>query len=125
MVLIPLLLSFVVAVGMYASFAKLAARMYRRSQLSWKAALGFGALVAPLAFLGTALRGTLPTAAAIAVCMPFLVAVGAWFLASRANDPAGHPVGFKVAAALSAIAVVMAFALGMLLTVVLQTIAPL
>ena len=124
MAIIPALLSLLLLVTMYAGFAKLAARLYRRTKLSWKTAFGFGALIALLAFLITALRGTLPFALVIAAGLASVVAVGAWFLAPRALDRSGQPVGVKAAAVLSTIVVGMAFTVGIALAVVLPAIAP-
>jgi len=124
MAIIPALLSLLILIAMYAGFAKLAARLYRGTRLPWKSAFGFGALVALLALLAVVLRGALPFAAILATGLAAIVAVGAWFLASRATDASGLPVGFKAAAALSAIAVGMAFAVGVLLAVVLPAILP-
>jgi hypothetical protein len=124
MALIPVLLSLLLVVVMYASFAKLAARSYRRTKLSWKSAFGFGALVALLAGLATVLGGVVPVAVVLTAGLALVVAIGAWFLASRATDASGQPVGFKTAAVLSAIAVGMAFAIGVVLAVVLPAILP-
>ena len=124
MAIIPALLSLLVVVAIYAGFAKLAARFYRRTRLSWKSAFGFGALVAVLAFLATSIGGVLPMAVLMAAGLTAVIAVGAWFLASRATDVSGQPIGFKAAAALSSIAVGMAFAIGVVLAVVLPAIAP-
>jgi len=122
MAIIPALLSLLLVVAMYAGFAKLATRLYRRTKLSWKSAFGFGALVSLLAVIATVLRGVLPVVVVLTAGLALVVAVGAWFLASRATDASGQPVGFKAAAVLSAMAVGMAFAIGVVLAVVLPAI---
>lgn len=124
MAFIPLLLSIVLVVGLYASLVKLAARFYRRSALSWKAAFGFGALMAPLAILVALLNRTLPAAVTLSAGLVSAVAVGAWFLASRVKTTLGQPVGYKAAAALSAIALGMAFVFSIVLATVLPAIVP-
>ena len=124
MAIIPALLSLLVVIGMYAGFAKLAARLYRGAQLSWKSAFGFGVLVAPLSFLATFLSGVLPVVAVLTAGLATVVAVGAWFFGPRALNGSGQPVGFKSAAVLSAMAVGMAFAVGVAITVVLPMVVP-
>jgi uncharacterized membrane protein len=124
MAIIPALLSLLLLVAMYAGFAKLAARLYRKTKLSWKSAFGFGAMVALLAVLATALGSILPAVVVLTAGLALVVSAGAWFLASRAMDANGQPVGFKSAAALSAIAVSMAFAVGVVIAVVLPAIVP-
>ncbi len=124
MAIIPALLSLLLVVAMYAGFAKLAAHLYRRTKLPWKSAFGFGALVALFAVLAAVLGGVLPVVVVLTAGLAFIVVAGAWFLASRATDTSGQPIGFKSAAALSAIAVSMAFTIGVVLAVVLPAIAP-
>ena len=124
MAFILALLSLILLVAIYAGFVKLAARLYRRTNLSWKFAFGFGGLATLIALVGTVLKGTLPVAAVLVAGLGLIVASGGWFLASRATDPVGLPVGFKVAAVLSAIAVGVATALGIALALVLPAIAP-
>jgi len=122
MAIIPALLSLLFLAAMYASLAKLAARLYRSTKLSWKSAFGFGALVALLAVIATVLRGVLPVFVVLTAGHALVLAVGAWFLASRAADASGQPVGFKVAVVLSCIAMGMAFVVGVVLAVVLPAI---
>lgn len=124
MAIILTLLSLLFLVAMYAGFAKLAARTYRQTRMSWKSAFGFGMLVASLALLLTVLRGVLPFAVVLPVGLATVVAGGAWFLSSRATDASGEKVGFKAAAALSAIAMGMAAMVGVLIAVLLPAIAP-
>jgi hypothetical protein len=123
MALLPLLLSFVVIVALYAVFVKLAARVYHRSTLSWRAAFGFGTVVAPAAVFVTATRGSLPVAITLPVGLAAIVGVGAWWLSSRATNPSGAPIGFKGAAALSGVAICLAIATGVMLAIVLPLVA--
>lgn len=95
-------------VAIFGGVVKLTSRVYRRTRISWKSAFVYGALVlliANMASLG--LRIVLPIAAAQYAGLAVSIAVGAWFLASRAIDASGQPVGFERALPLSAIAVVM------------------
>ena len=124
MAIILALLSLILLVAIYAGFAKLAARLYRRTNLSWKSAFGYGGIATFIALVGTLLKGTLPVATVLVAGLGLIVGSGGWFLASRATDSAGLPVGFKVAAVLSAFAVGVAVALGIALAVVLPAIAP-
>ncbi len=124
MAIIPALLSFLFFAALYAGLAKLAARLYRRTALSWKSALGFGALAALSAFAAAALRPVLSEAVVLTLSVVLVVAIGAWFFASRATEASGNPVGFKGGAVLSAIVVGIAFASGVVLAVVLPAIVP-
>jgi hypothetical protein len=124
MAIILVLLTLLLAIATYASFVKLAARLYRRTRLSWRSAFGFGALAAVLSLLATLLRSVLPASVVLIPSFALIVAVGGWYLASRATDISSKPLGFKAAATLSAIAVGIAFAIGVALAVVMPAIVP-
>ncbi len=122
MLLTQTLLTLLLVVPMYAVFAKMAARMYRKSVLSWRTAFGFGVMVAPLAVVGAALRGTLPIIVVVAIFLSVAVPAGGSFLATRATDAEGQPLGFKSAAVLTTLAIGIGFSLSVLLTMVLPTV---
>ena len=96
--------------AVYAGLTKIAARAYRRSKVSWQSALAFGVIATLIGLTANLNSGTFPYAEPVGKIL--IVAVGTLFLASRATDTAGQPVGTKGAIALSLITGGMAFALG-------------
>jgi hypothetical protein len=128
MAIMSVLVTLPLLVAVYAGFVKLAAYLYQRTMLSWRSAFVFGALVAPLAFAAAVtsqlLRDTVPIAVVIIGGLALVIAVGAWFLGPRAKNVAGEAVGFNGAAVVSAIAVGIAFVLGLAFTFVLRAVVP-
>jgi|SRR5688572_4711461 hypothetical protein len=115
------LLPFAFTIFAYVVCIKLAARLFRRTQLSWKHALFFGVLLFVLLFVVGALVRRLnpvpgPVLAAVvylAVDLAAQLAVGGWFLGARARTTAGAPVGLKGGALLSLIAYGLVFVLSL------------
>ena len=123
MAIMYLLAFFFLSVAIYGGLVKLTARLYRRTRISWKSAFGYGALVNAIATpAAIGLRIVFPIAAVGYAGLAVSIAVGAWFLASRAIDASGQPVGFKPALLLSAIAVVMSRSLTFALLMLYITI---
>lgn len=118
------LLPFAFTVFAYVVCIKLAARLFRRTQLSWKHALFFGALLFVVLFAVGALVRWLnlvpgPVLAAVvylAVDLAAQLAVGGWFLGPRARTVAGTPVEFKGGALLSLITYGLVFFLSLAAT---------
>lgn len=125
--ILPILLVLVA----YAGFVKLAARLYRKSQLPWKYAFGFAVLASVAGALGSfvhsAAGAQLPLPAAAMASFGVQVVVGGWFLGPRSITPSGASVSFKggavIALVAAAFAIVCAF-LGALLLPALLPPAP-
>ena len=115
----------------YIACIKLAARLYRRTQLSWKHAAVFGVvLFLVLLAIGTCVRwlnlvsGPVPSSLLdIATGLGAQLAVGAWFLGPRARTTAGAPVAFKGGALLALIAYVLVFSLSTATALLLPLLA--
>jgi hypothetical protein len=125
------LLPFAFTVSAYIVCIKLAARLYRRSHLSWKHAAAFGVvLFLVLLAVGTCVRwlnlvsGPVPSSLLdIATGMLAQLAVGGWFLGPRAKTSTGAPMAFKDGALLALIAYVLVFSLSMAAAFVLPLLA--
>jgi hypothetical protein len=98
---------------LYALLIKLAARIYRRSILSWKHTFTFSVLAL---LVGGA--GALLNYASNSILGPFLgailglavqLALGGWYLGPRATAPTGTKVAFKGGAFIAAIAFGLVF----------------
>lgn len=102
----------------YAVFIKLAAHVMRRTRLSWKHAFIFGVLVFVLGVAATfanVMTGqVLPLAAGIAIAFGLQLALGGWYLGTRARTAEDEPVGFRFGALLSLLGYAFTFALGLL-----------
>jgi hypothetical protein len=113
----------------YIACAKLAARLYRRTQLSWKHAAVFGVLLFfVLLAVGTCVRYLVsgPVSASlvdIATGLLAQLAVGAWFLGPRARTATGAPVGFTGGALLALITYGLVFVLAIAATALLPWLA--
>jgi hypothetical protein len=122
--ILPLLLT----VAAYAAFAKLASRIYRRSQLPWKHAFAFSALGVVLGALGSfvhlSVGALLPAVLAAVLGIGMQVALGGWFLGPRALALSGAPVSFKGGAAIAAIAAAFGLVFGVLGAVILPALMP-
>lgn len=120
------LLPFAVTVVSYVVCIKLAARFFRRTQLSWKHALFFGVVLfvvlfavgAALFAVGAFIRWLTPVPGPIFASVVYLavdlaaqLAVGGWFLGPRAKTSAGAPVEFKGGALLALISYGLVFIL--------------
>lgn len=128
MAIVMALFALLLGIGMYASLTKAAARLYRRTTLSWKSAFVFGAIAMLFGVAGTllsqALSAAVPPLAVLLIGFALTVASGAGFLGTRATNASGQAIGVKNAAALCAIVVAIAFALGVVLAVVIPALAP-
>lgn len=107
--LLPLLLT----VPFYAALIKIASRVYRKSQLSWKHAFAFAALGIAVGLAGALLNlaagGAVPELLGPALGAGIQIALAGWFLGPRAVAASGAPVAFKGGASIAAIAVAIAF----------------
>ena len=115
----------------YVVCVKLAARLYRRTQLSWKHALVFGvALFIVLFAVGAAVRSL---SAAMVPLHQFLLdlasglvaqlGVGAWWLGSRARTMAGAPLELKRGALLALMTYGLVFSLSLAASIALTFFA--
>ena len=118
---LPLLL----AIALYAAFVKLAARIYRRSQLAWKHAFVFTLMCVVVAGLSkylSMLTGHAFLAGLVAILGTGIqVALGAWFLGSRARTASGAPV-LPRGGAIAGMAVVGVLILAIIASVVLPAL---
>jgi hypothetical protein len=120
--LLPLLLAFVA----YAAIAKLAARLFRRTKLSWRASL----LLALGVFLASALIGIVvrPSGVSPWLALPLGIAlhivVAAWFFsrfAKTADDATLNPIAaVKLAGLLAGLSAIFAGVMALLATVLLR-----
>ena len=125
------LVPFAFTVLAYIACIKLAARLYHRSQLSWKHAAVFGVvLFLVLLAVGTCVRWlnlvsglVFSSLLDIATGLLAQLAVGAWFLGPRARAAEGTPLGFKGGALLALIAYVLVFSLSMAAAFLLPLLA--
>lgn len=115
----------------YVACIKLAARLFQRTQLSWKHALLFGVLLFVVLFVvGGLLRWLNPVSGAVLASVVYLavdlaaqLAVGGWFLGPRAKTGAGAPVEFKGGALLALISYALVFVLSLAATAALPFFA--
>ena len=105
-----ILLSFVpflLILALCAAYAKLAARIFRRSSLSWRNSFLFALLLGVLAIAGratsTAFGYSLPLALALLVGLTINLFLGGWFFGARATDTQGQLLGLGRGMVLSAI----------------------
>jgi hypothetical protein len=121
---LPGLVPLVFTILAYVACTKLAAWLYRRTQLSWKHALFFGAVLFGVLFVvGALVRWLNPVPGPVLASVAFLavdlaaqLTVGGWFLGPRAKTSAGAPVEFKGGALLSLIAYGLVFVLSIAAT---------
>jgi hypothetical protein len=115
----------------YVVCVKLAARLFRRTQLSWKHALVFGfVLFAVLFAVGAVVRWLSSTQDPILTSLVDLstglvaqLAVGAWLLGSRATTAAQAPLGFKGGGLLALITYGLIFSLSLAAAIVMPFFA--
>jgi len=128
---LPSLLPLAFTILAYLACIKLAARLYRRSQLSWKHAAIFGVMLfLVLLAVGTCVRWLNPVSGPvlsslldIATGLLAQLAVGAWFLGPRARTAEGTSLGFKGGALLALIAYVLVFSLSVAAALLLPLLA--
>ena len=127
MVAIFVLLQLALVVIFYAALTKLAARIFRRTQLSWKHAFVFGALATLIGTLGAVvnqgLGGVLPLPVALALGLGIQLCLGGWYLGTRARTGSGEPLAFKGGVLLSLVAYCIIFVVGVVAGVVIPMLA--
>lgn len=125
------LLPFAFTVFAYVVCIKLAARLYCRTQLSWKHAAVFGGVLFLVLFaIGACVRWltlasdpVLSSLLNIATGLLAQLAVGAWFLGPRARSAEGTPLGFKGGALLALMAYALVFCLSIAAAFLLPPLA--
>jgi hypothetical protein len=120
--LLPLVLLPVI----YASLIKLAARLLRRTQLSWKHAILFGTIALVVGVIGTLANQStgqvLPPLVAGLIGKAIQLALGGWYLGTRALAVSDEPVGFGRGVLLSLIALGIVFGIGVAATALLPAL---
>jgi hypothetical protein len=122
--LIPLVLTLMCLVGLYAGVLKLAARLYRRTKLPWPVAFQFGGWVTLLVVLVGILRAVMPQWITGLLGLVAVTLFGAWFLGRRATDGQGQPIGSRRAAVLSGITAGLALVFGVTAGLLLFMLGP-
>ena len=128
---LPGLVPIVFTILAYVACIKLAARLFQRTQLSWKHALLFGVLLFVVLFVvGGLLRWLNPVSGPVLASVVYLavdlaaqLTVGGWFLGPRARTKAGMPVELKGGALLALISYALVFVLSLAATAVLPFFA--
>lgn len=128
---LPSLPSFAFTIFAYVACIKLAARLFRRTQLSWTHAWFFGVVLFAVLFTVGALVRLQPLASGpllshlvyLAADLAAQLAFGGWFLGSRAKTTVGTPVAFKGGALLSLIAYGLVFSFSIAAAAVLPLFA--
>lgn len=128
---LPSLPSFAFTVLAYVACIKLAARLFRRTQLSWTYAWFFGVALFAVLFTVGALVRLQPLASGpplshlvyLAADLAAQLAFGGWFLGPRAKTTVGTPVAFKGGALLSLIAYGLVFSFSVAAAAVLPLFA--
>ena len=109
------------SVLIHAALSKLAARLYRHTQLRWSHALVFALMLCTL--LGA---GAIASHLVASQMLPFIgmvlgiiiqLSLGGWYFGGRAQTANGEPLGFKRAALLSLITFGLILAIGILAAV--------
>ena len=122
--IVPLLLS----VALYTSLVKLAAFLYKRALLSWRNACIFSLILLVVLGLGTLANrlsgNAVPLVLLVAFGLVIQVALGAWFLASRARSATGGPLGSKDGAIVALIAYALTVSLGVAAGTLLTVLHP-
>jgi hypothetical protein len=125
------LLSFVPAlltVLVVGCFLKLAARLFRRTVLSWRHSLLFGLLLLGVAIAksatGLAFSLVVPPAAGMILGMALSIALGAWFFSTRAKTVQGESIGWRGGLTLTSIAVGLMAGLGLSLMLLANALRP-
>lgn len=91
----------------HAGLMKLAARLYKRAQITWRQGFYFGALLYLVAVVNRMLDTKAPafaeSAMSLLVTMVAIAAISVWYFAPRARTSSGNALGWKGAAVLAAI----------------------
>ncbi|MEO7774395.1 MAG: hypothetical protein ABIT36_04470 [Steroidobacteraceae bacterium] len=119
-----LLVSLIVSAAFWALIIKLAARIYRHTNLSWKHALQFALLLFVVVFglqFGLArLKVVGNLYVGFASGLVVILAIGGWFLKDRAFTQRGERIGLQHALALSTLFFLIVAALGLALAGVMM-----
>lgn len=112
----------VLFVPVLAALLKLAAKLYRRTRLSWTHALVFAVLydIVALACIVAvvATRSAPPLGLAIPVGLLIQVSLAGWFFGTRAQSTTEEQIGFKGGAILHVIALLLLLGIAVLLGLV-------
>lgn len=107
-------------------YVKLAARLVRRSTLAWHHALLFGLLFCCVAVAGRTgawvSASWLPPVVELVVAVILNIALGAWFLKSRARSSSGQAVGWVGGAQISGVTVALMGVTGLVFLAVMNAI---
>jgi hypothetical protein len=91
-------LPFLIVLALCAVYAKLAARIFRRSLLSWRDSFLFALLLGLLTIAGRAssiaFGHSLPIALGLLVGVAINLLLGGWFFSARATDRQGQVLGW-------------------------------
>ena len=119
---IVVLLSLFLVPFLYAALVKLAALLFRRTKLSWKHALLFALMAFLVGVAGTLLNKTtgslLPVPLAALIGLSIQLALGGWYLGSRASTQQGAPLAFKGGVVLSLVVYLIVVLIGVTTAVV-------
>lgn len=111
-----------------AGFLKLAARLFRRTTVSWLHALLFGMLLLGISVAkvisGYAFSVVVPHTVAMVLGTALTVGVGTWFFSTRARTAQGVPVGWRGSLQLTGIAVGLMAGFGLSLMLLLNVLRP-
>jgi hypothetical protein len=118
MSLLPLLFTFLVV----ACFVKLAARLLRRTRVSWKHSILFGLLLGALALaksaFGLLFADFLPPIMALAAGLSVSLGIGTWFFSTRAASAEGDLLGWRGSSRLTGLALGLMLAVSFALLLV-------
>lgn len=124
MQIIPSLIFLAVALCMYAAFFKIAAFLLKRTHLKWTHAFAFSLLIL-LILLGVrisspALASFVPAWVCPAFGIALGIALGGWFLSTRATNVSGQPLGWTGAIKLSTLAFALLMIAGIAMIIIAQ-----
>lgn len=100
--------------ALIACFVKLAARLFRRTTVSWRHCFVFGLILLVIAIaqaiFGLSLAAILPPPLAIILGVAATLVVGGFFFSNRATTSAGVPIGLRGGTLLTALTIGMVLA---------------
>ena len=122
--LLPIALIF----AFIACSVKVAARLLRRTVVSWKHSVLFGVFLAALTIAksasGLLFSSFMPPLVALLFGLTISITFGAWYFRTRALTVAGAPLGWQGGLQLSALAVGLLVAVGFFLLLLLNAFLP-
>ena len=96
----PSIVPLLVSVALYTSINKLAAFLYKRARLSWRDACIFSLILLTVLGAATLLNrlsgNVVPIAVLVVAGLVIQAGIGAWFLAPRARNADGAPLGLSL-----------------------------